>query len=112
MDNHALDEENKLSTNLPKEYRAENAEVVEKRMTKSLTKIAKQQEKNGGGNVLVVSSGMSVNIFLNGQKFPEYKGEGIKNDAVTELTYKGGKFKLASEIGSLKYFNDGKKASK
>lgn len=109
---YALDKENKLNTPLPNEYRAESSDVVEKRMTKALTNIAKKQEKHHGGNVLVVSSGMSINIFLNGQKFPEYKGEGIKNDAVTELTYKDGKFKLSSEIGSLKYFNEGKKISK
>ncbi|RMC44873.1 histidine phosphatase family protein [Lactobacillus sp. ESL0230] len=108
---YGLDQQNKLNTNLPAQYRAESSETVEKRMTEVLTMIAKKQQKKGG-NVLVVSSGMSINLFLSTQNYPEYQGTGMANDAVTKLVYKDGKFKLAGEIGSLKYFDAGKAASK
>ncbi|WEV36896.1 histidine phosphatase family protein [Lactobacillus sp. ESL0677] len=107
---YALDKANKLNTTLPEQYRAEQSTTVQKRMTAALTAIAKKQQKKGG-NVLVVSSGMSINMFLSAQDYPEYQGVGIANDAVTKLVYKNGKFKLAGPIGDLKYFNAGKKAA-
>ncbi|SCB79093.1 histidine phosphatase family protein [Weissella bombi] len=107
---YELDKANALKTDLPKEYRAESSKQVEKRMTQALTKIAKTQQKDGGGNVLVVSSGMAINLFLSQQDIPEFKGVGLENDAVTKLVYHDGDFKLSGKIGSLKYFNDGKKA--
>lgn len=108
---YGLDQQNKLNTNLSAQYRAESSETVEKRMTEILTMIAKKQQKKGG-SVLVVSSGMSINLFLSTQNYPEYQGTGMANDAVTKLVYEDGKFKLAGEIGSLKYFDAGKAASK
>lgn len=106
---YELDKQNALKTDLPKKYRAESSKQVEQRMTKSLTKIAKKQQKNGGGNVLVVSSGAAINLFLSQQNFVQFKGEGLGNDAVTKLKYKNGKFKLSGDIGSMKYYNSGKK---
>ncbi|WEV64168.1 histidine phosphatase family protein [Bifidobacterium sp. ESL0732] len=105
---YQLDKANKLGTDLPAELRAESAEAIEKRMTDVLTSIGKKEMKNGGGNVLVVSSGSAINFFLLAQKFPEYTGAGMGNDAVTKLTYKNGKFALAGPIGSMDYFNAGK----
>ncbi|WEV38600.1 histidine phosphatase family protein [Lactobacillus sp. ESL0680] len=107
---YALDQANKLDTTLPQQYRAEQSTAVQKRMTEVLTAIAKKYQKKGG-NVLVVSSGMSINMFLSAQDYPEYQGVGIANDAVTKLTYKDGKFKLAGPIGDLKYFNAGKETA-
>lgn len=108
---YALDQQNKLNTNLPSQYRAESSEAVQKRMTDVLTTIAKKQQKRGG-NVLVVSSGMSINMFLSAQNYPEYQGVGIANDAVTKLVYKNGKFSLTGPIGDLQYFNKGKENRK
>lgn len=104
---YALDQENKLKTNLPAQYRAESSQAVQKRMNAVLTKIAKKQHK--GGNVLVVSSGMSINLFLSTQNYSSYQGEGLANDSVTKLVYQKGKFNLVGEIGSLKYYNAGQK---
>lgn len=107
---YALDQQNKLKTDLPAQYRAESSETVQKRMTDVLTMIAKKQQAKGG-NVLVVSSGMSINMFLSAQDYPSFKGAGLANDSVTMLVYKNGKFKLVGDIGSLDYFNAGKTAS-
>ncbi|WEV43763.1 histidine phosphatase family protein [Lactobacillus sp. ESL0684] len=104
---YGLDKENKLNTTLPDAYRAESSQTVEKRMTAALKAIAKKQQKKGG-NVLVVSSGMSINLFLSTQDYPQYEGTGLANDSVTKLTYRNGKFKLSGEIGSLEYYNAGK----
>ena len=106
---YALDQQNKLNTNLPEQYRAESSQVVEKRMTDVLTEIAKKHQRKGG-NVLVVSSGMSINLFLSTQNFPSFEGKGLANDSVTKLIYQNGKFKLSGEIGSLEYYNNGMKA--
>lgn len=106
---YALDQQNKLNTNLPEQYRAESSQVVEKRMTDVLTEIAKKHQRKGG-NVLVVSSGMSINLFLSTQNFPSFEGKGLANDSVTKLVYQNGKFKLSGEIGSLEYYNNGMKA--
>ncbi|WEV70793.1 histidine phosphatase family protein [Lactobacillus sp. ESL0785] len=105
---YALDQANKLNTTLPEQYRAEKSTVVQQRMTAALTAIAKKQQKKGG-NVLVVSSGMAINMFLSTQDYPQYQGTGLANDAVTKLTYQNGKFKLSGPIGDLKYFDAGKK---
>ncbi|SCB87301.1 probable phosphoglycerate mutase [Bifidobacterium bohemicum] len=105
---YELDKANKLGTDLPEQFRAESAQAVEDRMTKVMTLIAQQQEKRGGGNVLIISSGSAINFFLYAQKFPEYTGAAIGNDAITKLTYKNGKFTLDGPIGSLEYFNSGK----
>lgn len=102
---YKLDQKKRLDTDLPSKYRAESAEMVEKRMNKSLTQIAKKNK----GNTLVVSSGMSISLFLSQLNSSKYTGAPMKNDAVTKLVYKDGKFKILGEIGTLKYFTQGKK---
>ncbi|WEV67510.1 histidine phosphatase family protein [Bifidobacterium sp. ESL0769] len=106
---YELDQANSLQTNLPAQFRAEKPETVENRMSAALTQIGKKQGDKGG-NVLVVSSGMSISLFLEAQKIPNNAGP-LKNDSVTKLTYKNGKFTLVGGIGSLKYYNAGKKAA-
>lgn len=108
---YALDQLNKLKTDLPKQYRAESSQAVQKRMAAVLKAIAKKHQRKGG-NILVVSSGMAINLFLSTQNYPVYQGTGLANDSVTKLVYKNGKFKLVGEIGSLKYYDAGKTANK
>ena len=49
---------------LAKSDRAESSAQVQKRMNSELLHIAKTTQEQGGGNVLVVSSGMSINEYL------------------------------------------------
>ncbi|UQS81491.1 histidine phosphatase family protein [Bombilactobacillus folatiphilus] len=105
---YQLDKENELQTDLKPRDRAESSKQVQKRMTDVLTQIAQHQKKNGGGNVLVVSSGMSIDQFLSAERIPEYQGKSLDNDSVTKLVYKNKKFKLQGKIGSTKYYDAGK----
>lgn len=106
---HKLDAENSQNTKLAKSDRAENASQVQKRMSKELLTIAKDTQKQGGGNVLVVSSGMSINEYLSTIS-SKYEGKPLKNAAVTKLVYKNGKLHVEGPIGSLHYVDKGKKA--
>lgn len=77
-------------------------------MNSELTHIAKTTQKQGGGNVLVVSSGMSINEYLSTMS-KKYKGKPMQNAAVTKLVYKNGKLHVQGPIGSLHYVNKGQK---
>lgn len=109
---YKLDQKNSEKTELATEDRAENASTVQKRMDKVLKKIAKTTKKQGGGNVLVVSSGMSINEYLASLDTDKYTGAPLKNASVTRLVYKDGKFKIRGKIGSLHYVNKGAKDTK
>ena len=76
-------------------------------MTYALTEIAEEQSKNGGGNVLVVSHGMSINIMLSDMT-DKYTGESLKNASVTKIHYKDGKLDVES-IGDMSYLEKAEK---
>lgn len=80
---------------------AEKPETVKKRMTEAIMEIAEEQSENGGGNVLVVSHGMSINIMLSGMT-DKYTGESLKNASVTKIHYKDGELDVES-IGDMSY---------
>ncbi|AQW20630.1 histidine phosphatase family protein [Lentilactobacillus curieae] len=103
---YKLDQLNSHNTKLASADRAENSGMVQQRMTKELNKIAKTTQKNGGGNVLVVSSGMSINEYLSTMA-PNYTGASIPNAAVTKLVYKNGKLSVNGPIASLSYVDKG-----
>lgn len=104
---YKLDQENSQNTKLAKSDRAESSTQVQNRMQKELTHIAKTTQKDGGGNVLVVSSGMSINEYLSTLNTKKYTGAPLKNAAVTKLVYKNGHFTIHGAIGSLHYVNKG-----
>lgn len=108
---HKLDTQNSQDTKLVKADRAESAKEVQQRMTTELNHIAKTTSKDGGGNVLVVSSGMSINEYLSTMS-KKYEGKPLKNAAVTKLVYKNGKLQVSGPIGTLSYVDKGAKASK
>lgn len=108
---YKLDSENSQNTKLVKADRAENSKQVQDRMKSELTTIAKDTQKNDGGNVLVVSSGMSINEYLSTMS-KDYKGTPLKNAAVTKLVYKNGKLSVSGPIGTLSYVDKGAKLNK
>ncbi|WP_268913694.1 histidine phosphatase family protein [Lentilactobacillus sp. SPB1-3] len=108
---YRLDQKNAHNTKLANDDRAESSAMVQQRMTSELKKIAKTTQKRGGGNVLVVSSGMSINEYLSTMA-PNYTGAAIPNAAVTKLTYKNGKLSVSGPIASLSYVNKGAKLMK
>ncbi|UQS84073.1 histidine phosphatase family protein [Bombilactobacillus thymidiniphilus] len=104
---YELDKKNTLHTDLAKSDRAESSNQVKQRMQNVMNYIVKHQKNNS--NVLVVSSGMAIDQFLEKENIPQYKGDSLGNDSVTKLVYKNGKYHVQGKIGSLKYFNQGKK---
>lgn len=108
---YKLDKQNSQKTKLVKSDRAESSKQVEKRMAKELKTIAKNTKKQGGGNVLVVSSGMSINEYLSTMT-KKYKGTPLKNVSVTKLVYKNGKLSVSGNIGSMTYADKGAKLAK
>lgn len=105
---HKLDMDNSQNTKLAKSDRVESSAQVQKRMNSELLHIAKTTQKQGGGNVLVVSSGMSINEYLSTIS-KKYDGKPMQNAAVTKLVYKNGKLHVDGPIGTLHYVNKGKK---
>lgn len=105
---YKLDQQNSQKTGLAASDRAESAKMVQTRMAKELNTIAKTTEDNGGGNVLVVSSGMSINEYLSTMA-PSYTGAALKNAAVTKLVYQNGLLSVDGPIGTLSYVEAGAK---
>lgn len=105
---YKLDSQNSQNTKLAKNDRAESSKQVQTRMRSELNSIAKKTAKDGGGNVLVVSSGMSINEYLSTIS-NKFKGKPMQNAAVTKLVYKNGKLHVQGPIGTLHYVNKGQK---
>lgn len=85
---------------LPANLKAESANQVISRMNTELTTIAKKAAAKGG-NVLVVSSGMSIPEWLSAQ--PNYTVNQFVNwgnEAVMKVTYKHGKFYFPKYVSS------------
>jgi probable phosphoglycerate mutase len=93
---------------------AENYLDVKTRGQKSLRAIAEKESASGGGNILVVSHGMAIGIFLSDidshGKTPPV-GQHMGNAAVCKLIYKDGQFTLES-FGDMTYVEKGKSLSK
>lgn len=70
---------------------AESFKDVKARMQKSLRNIAKDTEKKGGGNVLVVSHGMAIVTMLFDMTEQKVPGR-LENSSVTKIIYKNGSF--------------------
>lgn len=83
---------------LPESLKAESSTQVIDRMNTELTYIAQKAAKTGG-NVLVVSSGMSISEWLSTQKnytVPGFVNWG--NEATMKVTYKNGQFYFPSNV--------------
>lgn len=84
---------------------AEGADKVQERMTEAIEKIAAKQNEEGGGNVLVVSHGMSINVML-ADMTDKYKGDSLENASVTKIHYQNGDMEVES-IGDTSYLEEG-----
>jgi probable phosphoglycerate mutase len=91
---------------------AENYFDVKARGQKAIREIAEKEAANGGGNILLVSHGMGIGIFLSdidsSGKKPDAAHMG--NAAVCKVIYKDGNFTLES-FGDMSYVENGKKAA-
>ncbi|MFV0519703.1 MAG: histidine phosphatase family protein [Lachnospirales bacterium] len=86
---------------------AENYDQITSRLTESLKEISETQSKNGGGNVLLVSHGLSISALLS-EICPDAElPQGFTNASVTVVTYKDGKY-TAESINDMSYVEEGK----
>ncbi|WEV67195.1 histidine phosphatase family protein [Bifidobacterium sp. ESL0769] len=104
---HDLDAEDVLGTNLDSEVRAETAAEVLERMNRGMTRVGETIVAHGGGNALVVSSGLSIAHFLIAID-STLNAKGMDNAAVTKLRYENGTFSIVGPVGSLEYYEKGK----
>ncbi|KJL36302.1 histidine phosphatase family protein [Microbacterium azadirachtae] len=93
--------------NAKPELTAETCDQVAERMFGALTEIAEKQSADGGGNVLVVSSGISIMCGLSTltDDLPAFIG-GIKNGSVSQLEYRKGTWTVKS-VNDLSYVETG-----
>ncbi|MDY0406726.1 histidine phosphatase family protein [Virgibacillus sp. 179-BFC.A HS] len=85
---------------------AENWKQITTRTREALDDISKKAAENGGGNVLVVSSGLSINALLESID-PKFTGEQLENASITKLTCEDGKYKIDS-YNDMSYVEKGK----
>ncbi|MDR0921062.1 MAG: histidine phosphatase family protein [Lactobacillales bacterium] len=89
--------------------RAEDFQTVKKRTQEELTNLAGKIEQNGGGNVFLVSHGVSILAMTDGMAGEKGTG-GLPNGSTTKIVYKNGKFTV-KEVGSLAYVEKGRKSN-
>lgn len=85
---------------------AENWDQVSNRVKSAIDKIAKKQAKQGG-NVLIVSHGMTIDAFLS-IIAPDQPLVQLDNASVTKVEYRDGKYKVKS-VNDLSYVKKGEK---
>ncbi|MGN4422370.1 histidine phosphatase family protein [Bacillus cereus group sp. MYBK30-1] len=110
MKNFDVDIMLKTVAKIDKSKQAEDTETVTKRMKKEIDQIAEEVAKNGGGNVLVVSHGISLMGLLytiSPESLNEVE-EGLGNASVSKVVYKDGKYKVQS-VNDMSYVEKGKK---
>ncbi|MGX7172942.1 histidine phosphatase family protein [Enterococcus ratti] len=86
---------------------SETYNALKNRVWNGFEDIAHRCEKNGGGNVLVVSHGLTIAFLLNLVDKNQPVRAGLLNGSVTKLTYKNGKFSIAG-INDISYIENAK----
>ncbi|MHC5217307.1 histidine phosphatase family protein [Enterococcus sp. LJL128] len=87
---------------------AEPYEKIRERTWNGFEDIAHRREKNGGGNVMIVSHGLTISFLLSliDDSLPMQMG--LENGSVTTLLYNNGSFTI-DKINDLSYIEAGKK---
>jgi probable phosphoglycerate mutase len=88
-------------------HTTENATQVHERMQSALHDIAEKVSADGGGNVLIVSHGMSIMAMLEGMTPEANLRAPLQNASVTVITYKDGKFSVG-KVGDMQFVEKGK----
>jgi broad specificity phosphatase PhoE len=87
---------------------AEPYEVIRERVWSGFEDMAHHRQKNGGGNVMIVSHGLTISFLLSliDNSLPMQME--LENGSVTKLTYDNGKFTIEA-INDLTYMKNGQK---
>lgn len=90
---------------------AENYDTITKRLKEGTDDIVKEISAKGGGNVLIVSHGLSITALINTLVPDLGASAGLKNASVTKVIYKNGKYEV-KDIGDMTYVELGEKLAK
>ncbi|RBP97201.1 histidine phosphatase family protein [Bifidobacterium aemilianum] len=107
---YELDRANILGTDLDDGLRAEASDQVKERMVRAMNKVGETVARQGGGNVLVISSGLSLRHFLGAVDPTAYMNPDQPNCSVTKLVYDQGHYSIVGPIGSMEYYERGRQA--
>ncbi|MCM3738004.1 phosphoglycerate mutase family protein [Bacillus cytotoxicus] len=89
---------------------AEDWKTFSTRIKRELDKISEETTQNGGGNVLVVSHGITITALvamIDSSKIIL----GLENASVTKILYKNGEYTIES-VGDMSYVEKGKESAK
>lgn len=84
---------------------------LKERVWSGFEDIAHQCEKNNGGNVLVVSHGLTIAFLLSLIDPSQPVRAGLLNGSVTKVTYKNGRFSIDS-VNDTSYIEQGKQQTR
>ena len=90
---------------------AETYDTLKNRVWSGFEDIAHHCEKKGGGNVLVVSHGLTIGFLLSLIDVHQPVRAGLLNGSVTKVTYEKGNFSIEG-INDISYIEQGKKHSR
>ncbi|WP_106396201.1 histidine phosphatase family protein [Enterococcus timonensis] len=83
---------------------------IKKRISTGFEDIAQKVEKQGGGNALVVSHGMTISNFLHIIDPKQPLQHKLANGSICKVSYDHGKFEILS-INDISYIEEGQKES-
>lgn len=87
-------------------HQAEDWQTIKGRLSSELKHIAETVEAQGGGNVLIVSHGLTINTLI--AIIDESKiRHGLENASVTKISYEHGQFTIEA-VGDTTYIERGK----
>ncbi|HDX9589971.1 TPA: histidine phosphatase family protein [Bacillus pseudomycoides] len=89
---------------------AEDWKTFSTRIKRELDKISEETAQNGGGNVLVVSHGITITALIDMIDCSKIK-LGLENASVTKVFYKDGKYTIES-VGDMSYVEKGKESAR
>lgn len=85
--------------------RAENYDVLFKRVMRGLTNVAKEEARKGGGNVLVVIHGGILRVIIECID-SSFDTKDIDNASISKVIYENGRFKVES-VNDMSYCEKG-----
>lgn len=86
---------------------AENYDTVAKRLKESIDEIAEAASQNGGGNIMLISHGLSISAIVDLlSEHNTMPAEGLLNASVTKINYKAGNYTVIT-VGDMSYVEEG-----
>ena len=89
---------------------AEPYDKIKERVWSGFEDIAHRREKDGGGNVMIVSHGLTISFLLSLIDSSLPMQIGLENGSVTKLIYENGRFTIDT-VNDIHYIEDGQKQS-